>query len=258
MSNTTAMLRALAACAALLQLGAAQAEVTYTSTLHQGYYADPGDIYRTTTGGAYSLSSTNWTMATSGSSANNGTADASFAAAFNANQIWAGTLIEYVFRLTGPADVVVPVHVTANGHVDAYGESFHAAATINVFSPGQPTLVDESAIVYHYGQSQSASTSATLAVDQWVNIRSNTDVYVSLSASAGTYADALGSPVGGHAFIDPLFIVDPAFAAQYTLVGLPAAVPEPASVALLVLGGGFLAVARRRRLASGGGAVAAG
>lgn len=251
MSNRTAMLRTLMAGAALFVWGAAQAQsgVTYTSTLHQGYYASPGQVFKTTTGGSYSLSMPNWTMATSGSPANNGTAEASFAAKANGEEIWAGTLIEYVFRLNGPADVRVPVHITASGHVEAYGENFHAAATFYMFSPGEATLVDESATVYRSHGSETPSTSAALAFDDWVTIRSNTDVYVSLSASAGTYATYLGAPVGGRAFIDPQFVVDPAFASQYTLVGLPAAVPEPASAALLLIGGALVALATARRRA---------
>jgi hypothetical protein len=70
---------------------------------------------------------------------------------------------------------------------------------------------------------------------------SGRDYLVRLQASAVALADGTA-----FASVDPSFIIDPAYASQFTLVGVPGA-PEPASWALLIGGFGLLGGVLRRR-----------
>jgi len=251
MPNTVQIARFVVVAAALLPLGAAHAVTTYRSTLLWGAQSSTmtGSVVTTATGGAYTMSDmTFYSMSTSGSPANNGTAEARFTADVGAVSV--STEIAYTLNLVGPQNALVPVRVTANGLAEGDGyaaccgiEPYSASVSFNAFSAEQGYLVFESASVYP------GFTTKTLAYDQTVFVQANTDIFVSLSASAKTIASFTHTTtIAGHAFIDPQFTVDPAYASEYAFVGLPtAAVPEPATGALFALGGGVIAIASRCR-----------
>jgi hypothetical protein len=206
-----------------------------------------GQVVTTTTGGSYSVIQAGYSMATSGSPLNNGTAEASFSADVGAVAV--STEIFYTLNLVGPANTLVPVRIIASGLAEGFGYSpccgtqpYSAAASFEIFSAEQGYLVHESAIAY------TGVASASLAFDQIVFIQPNTDMFVTLTAGARTIgAYQHTSTITGHAFIDPQFIVEPAFASQYAFAGLPSAIPEPASGLQLVFGGALIAFAIRKR-----------
>ncbi len=136
MLNATRILRALAASATLLHWSAALAATNCRSTVHQGYCADPGQVVINHTGGTYAMATPYWTMSTSGAPANNGTAEASLSAVASGNSNWTGTNIDYIIRLAGPANVLVPVHITANGDAEASDLNYAAKASFKSFFGG--------------------------------------------------------------------------------------------------------------------------
>jgi hypothetical protein len=243
MLNTSYLIRALVAGTTLLQLGAADAEVNYTRSLNTsaGY-----DQVSTTTPDSHTWNTPAYSISTSGSAVNNGTAEASFSVlsgTFSVTQsVW------YIINLTGPANVLVPVHITADGYAQIFGTTLDSAsADFEMFSGQQNPLVKVEATAHGPDASTAGSAQATLSFDQIVYVLANTDVYVSLVVGGGSNSGTHPATVTGHAFLDPQFIVDPAYASQYAFVGLPvSAVPEPTIAAMLALGGGLLAFARRR------------
>ena len=239
MLNAFQIARPIVTIAAVLQFGAAQALPVYRSTL---LWENAGQVVSTTTGASYTMAQAPYyVMSTSGSPVENGTAEASFSA--DVGTVSVSTEIFYTLNLSGPANILVPVHITANGQADGSGyaaccgiEQYSASATFDAFSAEQGYLVRDSATVYP------GLTSNRFLFDQTVYVMSNTDIFVTLTAGAGTTSsNTHTTTIKGHAFVDPHFVVDPAFASQYAFAGLPiAAVPEPATTVLLSLGVGLL------------------
>ncbi len=254
MTNAIRSGSAVIAAAALLLLSTgAEAVATYRSQLYWG--AEPYGPYdqdvTTTTGGSYSLSGTGYSMTTSGSPLNNGTAEARFSSDIGAVSVF--TQIQYTASIAGPVGVSVPVRVIAYGLAEGEGfdpccgtEQYSAAAQFTMDTQ-QASLIAASAIV------STGFLTESFNVDQVIYIMSNTPLDIRLSAGAGTYSSYTHtSTITGHAFVDPQFIIDPAYASQFSFVGLPTAVPEPASGALLALGAGVMAFIRRARPAQRG------
>ena len=254
MLNTIQIGRALFVVAALLQLGAAQAETTYRSQLSWGYTPSTGsgqDV-TTTTGGTYSMSGIGYSMTTSGSPLNNGTAEAQFSADIGAVAV--GTNIKYTASLMGPAGVLVPVRVIAYGLAE--GEGYDPCCGTEQYSVGAHITVDskeQGSLISQFASANTGVLSQSFSFDQYVYMLSGTNIEVNLFAGASTISPYTHtSTITGHAFVDPQFIIDPAYASQYSFVGLPTVVPEPASGVLLALGGGVIALASRRRRHSHG------
>ncbi len=136
--------------------------------------------------------------------------------------------LEYRAQVAGPAGPAVPVRVIASGYADGsgiYGSS-SAYFTLDALTP----LFGY--VSHSYGQPRQS-----FLIDSVIKLAPNTDFIVSLLAlaSAGNpYEPALSFT---EAFVDPQFIIDPAFASMYTVVGLPVTpVPEPSTLALVAAG----------------------
>lgn len=79
-------------------------------------------------------------------------------------------------------------------------------------------------------------------------------LYARTTAYNTTASNGTVSPTWDEIIVDPVFTIDPAYASQYQLVGIPAAaVPEPAPTALLIAG--VLALTRVRRAGRRAGSV---
>jgi hypothetical protein len=90
------------------------------------------------------------------------------------------------------------------------------------------------------------------SVNQVVNLTPGAlyTVYLSAHTLAWNTTASYGtvSPTWDEIIVDPVFTIDPAYASQYQLVGIPAAaVPEPTSTALLIAGLLIMALAIQRR-----------
>lgn len=152
----------------------------------------------------------------------------------------------------------IPVRFIASGEADAhilstgspYGASFNASATYEALFDNQSAYIQGSASAGVNGFGNS------FLLDQIVQLLPGAQVLVILNASVQAGSPG-GDPTLAHAFVDPQYLIDPAFAAFYDFDGLPIAqvpptdpgtpggtVPEP-STWLLMLAGVGAAVFRR-------------
>jgi hypothetical protein len=163
----------------------------------------------------------------------------------------AATLFRYTITLVGPAGEPVGVNVLANGYAEgsgrspASGEQLYAANARFLLRAETPIVAEVFA----------RATRQSFAVNALAFFRPNVRYDVDLFAEAWA-----GGPHGvvpastAQAFVDPVFIIDPAFASLYQLVGVPTvppggggAIPEPSVWAVLLVGFGCVGAALRRR-----------
>jgi hypothetical protein len=138
--------------------------------------------------------------------------------------------VTYGIELLGSPGVSVPIMVIAT----------LSAATASGYLSDQASLKLSSQVGDYY--SETCYDGACYPISpQPVVLVSGRDYLVSLQASAVALADGTA-----FASVDPSFVIDPAYASQFTLVGVPG-VPEPATWAMLIGGFGLVGAALRRR-----------
>jgi len=178
-------------------------------------------------------------------------------------------ILQYDFAVTGPQDLVVPIHMLASlsatagvdaptvvigGHVT--NTSAFSFATLGLFAGGFINKSWESCAAAGAGVTPAACGShpTDQAIDELFSVRANQGVQVTESA----YASG-GSSGDGTATADPFFFIDPDFLSTHPGFALTFApgvgnagpagpgggVPEPAAWAMMLLGFGGLGVALR-------------
>ncbi|MCR5864078.1 PEP-CTERM sorting domain-containing protein [Aquincola sp. J276] len=157
----------------------------------------------------------------------------------------ATAVVSYSFQVVGPANVNVPVRVQASGYASGTGLDHQATSTFTLERTYNSPLANLMATATSTGNTHGRQA---WSVDEVVLLSANLDINVSLSATA--IALTTDGPSSATAFADPIFTIDPAFAASYILVGIPSAVPEPGAWGMLLTGaalGGWHLRARSRR-----------
>jgi hypothetical protein len=138
--------------------------------------------------------------------------------------------VSYGIELLGASGVPVPITVVAA----------LSAAPASGYLSDQASLTISSQVGDYY--SETCYDGACYDISpQPVVLVSGRDYLVRLQASAVALADGTA-----FAWVDPSFVIDPAYASQFTLVGVPGA-PEPASWAMLIGGFALAGAALRRR-----------
>jgi hypothetical protein len=243
---------ALALIFALGTAAPAFAATTYTGSVGIAY--GPETSGTTDAPASYAVSDTGASGSVSLSDAHHGEIDSSVTTAGAA--ILASGIIKYVFQVAGDESTFVPVHVQAHGYAEGSG-SFNGTANFKLFYSAPDdfpynSILSDSADVYGYGPGHTLNYDE-FEIDQWVMMWSNSNSIVEMYANA--YADFYAGPGGtAHAFLDPIFTIDPAYASRFTITGLPGdasppsgAVPEPASWAMMLAGFGLVGGAMRGR-----------
>ncbi len=254
--------RFLAALLPFLALAGSPAFADITYTDHTGAKDNntigPGDFDSgTTTAPAAYIAADGGNVAKAyGSDAHGGTVFASAESQVNGTAA-GNSLITYRVMLSGPTTTTfVPIDVIASGYALATGTARTAtldASNSNSYAGFVVTCSYCSGLLSAYAESTYGGfVQPTLSFDENIGLRTGDFMDVSMqviSASGG------GNVNAGYAeaFIDPLFIIDPAFAAEgYSLVGIPtpavSGVPEPTGAALMLAGLALAgALARRGR-----------
>lgn len=253
-TSTSAWLWA-GAFACWLPIEAAHAVPVYTGAARAIDYSHPMDQSggTTTTPMTYTAALSGIQAMSETHSANGGSAEVTASSATN-SAAGANAQINYRVYLYGPAGVYVPIRFVAAGYVDARilgSGSGYAATTSFIVNFG--TATDNQISGY---AAISPRLTGSFTVDETVGVYAGSFFDVQLEVSAG--AGGPGSDQSyAHAFVDPVFTIDPAFAALYRLEGIPgldevdpspppsSAVPEPGTWAIVLLGLGLLAGARR-------------
>ncbi|MGC4076389.1 MAG: PEP-CTERM sorting domain-containing protein [Rubrivivax sp.] len=168
--------------------------------------------------------------------------------------LWVMSDLTYTFELQARADVppaaTVPVSVAARA-MHTIPRSFNdGEAKFTLQQTGQRNY-----LIYEQAYTMRRSPAFDLfAVNRIVDLIPGTLYtvyqYAQTHAYNTTVTDGTVTVTADEVVVDPVFTIDPAYAADYTLVGIPTSpVPEPASAALMALGATALAVKRRRRSA---------
>lgn len=189
-------------------------------------------------------------VSASASSTNNGTLQVFTDVYQTGWRAYAEAYLTYTFEissLSGASATVVPLHIIAGGG-DMANDLLNvlSGASIDVGQDGNSNHVRAGVAGYGYEHPVGFS------VDEWVNFLPDVPITVSLAASSKQYNGVAG--VADTAYVDPFFELDPAYASQFELTGLPAgmtstpsAVPEPASWLLMIVGFGMIGHMLRRR-----------
>lgn len=166
-----------------------------------------------------------------------------------------GAGIVYQFAYEGPATSTLPVFILTSGAVSVTGALASASVSIQV----RP-LVGGGSVLFRQA---TASTTGAFVDSFTVNtssgpflLQANTVYEVVMGANLSVTDSGSGPGTSANAFLDPTFMIDPAFAnaGLYSFVqsaGI-APIPEPSDAAMLGVGGLLLLAAtahRRRRTA---------
>ena len=236
---------------AALSISAAHADAVYKGNTGVNDYTTfgPGDfdsgtlfpgVYIATDGGE---TATAW-----GSPVHGGTI---FASALSDGNGPAGatSVLTFEVELKGTGTTYVPVHVQASGYTLVTGSSPVTGGTIANAYAGFVVSPPNAQLAAYSSSTYGGSVQPTLSFDEWIPMLPGTHMDISMQVTVG--AGGGGFPGGtAEGFIDPIFTIDPRFAADFTLEGVPevSAVAEPASGALVLAGlAGLAAAARRRR-----------
>ena len=183
----------------------------------------------------YAVASGGGSATSTSMSANGGSVESTIQTSIG--QANASTRIVYYPRLIGPTGPALQVRVIASGFAEGFGLASNSTATF-VMSAVAGQLFGS---VTHNGNELKRS----FFIDTLFMFTPNEVFQVGLEASA-TGGDLNGiQPNFAHAFVDPQFIIAPAFASLYHFEGIPGApapagIPEPASWALMLLGLGLI------------------
>jgi PEP-CTERM motif len=161
-------------------------------------------------------------------------------------QATATGFITYTFMVVGPQYSVVPVRVQGTGWAKGDGV-FNASASLIVN--------DITGDGYMSTGANEQQKSGAFTFDMVLYFYSNSayQVRMETNVQAGPWwsSGPVGSSSGwASAYVDPVFTIDPAYASQFTLVGIPqeaTAVPEPSAWALMIAGFAMLGSALRAR-----------
>ena len=249
MTSTAKRLRtrlriASAAFATLLLAGAAQATETYTGNVASGIggtIAYDGGV--TTAPASYTVGGGGDVATSVSSSANGGSVTSTATSNVLLNS--ASTKLQFTARLVGPDGAPVRARVIANG--SATGTGLYATSSAYFTLEGFELLTGYAS--YYHGQS---GYPPSFAIDTMAFFTPNADFIVTMLALAGAGDPFVHDPASAFATVDPMFIVDPAFASAYHFEGIPteltAGIPEPSSWALMIAGFGLVgSMVRRRR-----------
>lgn len=206
-----------------------------------------------------------WRVGASSDDTHGGTVTASAAISYVSplgatyiDDLAAHSQLDYIFTLDGPdSNALIPVLVNAVG--SASGNSLYGS-TIAGFSLSTLTWHDPNDYFRIDAYTAISAPSSSFDVDQLVYLKVGLTYDLRLSAVAEVgrgsvrpdyhFAEAIAQ-------VDPTFTIQGDFAKDYYFVGLPAsaiggvaAVPEPASWAMMVVGFGLVGSAVRRRRTS--------
>jgi hypothetical protein len=161
----------------------------------------------------------------------------------------ASATLYYSFEIAGP-DGNVPTTISATGSTAydaAGGAGSEGIAFLSITSPSG-LLVSDSACAGNDPTACPPSEGSTIALNQYYA------VYLSIAADADVYQSAAytSSQASASAYIDPYIMIDPGYAAAYSLyvtpgIGNASAAPEPAAWAMMLSGFGVIGGAMRRR-----------
>jgi hypothetical protein len=232
------MVARLPAFVLLAWLPVAAQSATYSAAA--GYYHTVGG----SAPGTYATSEAGGSASATVGPANGGTINVfatSLGAPDNYNGMVADGWISYDVQFVGMSNISVPVRVQAHGYAQGSGNGYQADTSFSITGQNFSTV----------GASAETSSSdpfVSFVFDQMVSFSSNTSYHVQLFASASAVFRNGGGTAS--AFVDPVFTIDPAYANNFTIVGVPGqtgAVPEPAAWAMMVGGFGLVGSAMRRR-----------
>lgn len=170
----------------------------------------------------------------------------------------ADATISYYLEVVGPAGPDVPVEVLASGYANGSGLYTLGGSSLPAYT-AQAQFSVQTDTTPVYGQANTSTGSGAFSVDETGYFSPDFQYIVNLFVQAGGHGikNDDGSVTSGtaQAYIDPQFIIDPAYASLYHIVGVPVtpSAPEPESWALMILGVGIAGtVLRRRALRRGG------
>jgi hypothetical protein len=167
------------------------------------------------------------------------------------------SIVDYHIEVSGAVGVMVPYYFDTAGGITATGQFGTGSASVSLIAPGGIGLTgfDASTILEENGNV--ACSDGCVNSTQHVNLLTNTQYMVEVSASAGALTNSAASVLAGA---DPYIFIDPAFVGgdQFSLlisdgVGNVAAVPEPSTWAMVILGFagiGFMAYRQKSEPAS--------
>lgn len=226
-----------------LGVTAAQA-VTYKGSVAVGFLSAG---MTTDMPASYSISKYGSTATTTTSAERGGTADA-----LSVQSAFADSVIQYTFTLVGAGDVFVPLHVAAYGYADGSGANFESYAQFGLYYHGPVDAPYESFLTTQASSNNLLPRRGEFNLDTWIMVQSNSISSLTLQVQAFSQQSFMTTG-GAHAFIDPVFTIDPAFASRFTIegvpapAGVPATVPEPTTWALTIVGLGLVGGVSRRR-----------
>ncbi len=157
--------------------------------------------------------------------------------------------LTYYFEFVGPANIPLSVFVSASGSI---GGTTTGGGSIGSF---QSTL-DIGGPNVTISETVGGSTPGSWSLGQTYQFQTNTQYSVQMIAEGSAGVGILGGTASFFAQVDPIFTIDPAFAADYSIVlsdgigSSVAAVPEPSTWAMMILGFagvGFMAYRRSRK-----------
>ena len=239
---SAALLVSAGSARADLHLGQAVTNNNLSQTISSGATTEAPAIYTVTDGPRFALSQTSNTGGGVALARVSGLEGGAFAT----------TLLRYQITLVGPAGGPVGVNVQANGYVQGSGVDLNFGN--NLYYAQALFLLRTPTLVRVLADTRIPTGPQAFALNTTAFFAPNVSYFVDLSAEA-----AAGAPHGflnastAEAFVDPVFTIDPTFAALYHFVGIPidaptGGVPEASTWVMLLMGfAGLGATLRLRR-----------
>lgn len=235
------LLASAGAARADLYVGQAETRDVRGQTVTSGATTDAPATYTATDGFSFALSQT--------SNASGGSALARATGREGGGRGIA--LLRYLVTLVGPAGDPIGVNVQANGYAQGSGKDLNTGE--NLYSARAAFLLRTPTVIQAVADTRIPTGPQAFALNTMAFFAPNVGYYVDLTADAGAGASQGNLAASAEAFVDPIFTVDPAFAALYHLEGVPfeaptaGGVPEPSTWAMMLLGFAGLGAALRSR-----------